>query len=121
MRKYFEICSRIAEDIPAGKYHLTKIFSFILGLFIILPLIIIDFNLVLIYYDLSILLLVIFSVLFAALIIIYTKFYTDAFLHEEFIKKEESKTILIGNTIIAIILGIIVFIISMVIRGELQW
>lgn len=119
MRKYLEIISRIAEDIPAGKYHLTKIFSFILSLFIVIPFIILDINLIAIYYDLCVLLLVIFSILFSLLIIIYTKFYTDAFYGNEFINKDEAKRIIIVNSIIAFILGIIIFTISMIIRGEI--
>lgn len=99
------------------KFYLVKLASFIMALIIVLPFVLIDINLLQMYYDLEMVLFIFLSLMIIALAMLYTKFVMDASRHNEYISdKDKIRSIYIVNLTFSIIMAIVVFTLYTVIR-----
>ncbi len=105
-----EISKNINDNTSSKIYWLSKLSAFVLALLLVLPVMLIDLNLLTLYYDLRPILIVILALSFVAIVEIYTKFYLDLFYHHEIIKdKKDFKYVLLTNLIYSLIVCFVLF------------
>lgn len=94
---------------------LDFISSFVLSIFIILPLLLVDINLLYLYYDYEIWLVFGLVLLFLLLVILNTKFLSDIY-KKKYNEYINLKLIYIKNILIADIIAIIIFVLYLILR-----
>lgn len=79
LKNYTSFNNEIKDKVPLKKIVLNKISAFILSFLIVLPFILLDIDLIQLYYELQVLLVLILCVCFVSLVFLYTFFYISTF------------------------------------------
>ena len=116
INNYFDILKSIEENIKLKTIIINRLVSFVLAAFIVLPFVLIDVNLLYLYYDLEKLLVIILIILFVLLIFLYTHFYLVSFKEYLINDYNKRKYIYFVNIIGSSLMGLLVFIIYLIAR-----
>lgn len=117
LKNYLEFLDSVEKSVPLKKRILYKIVSLLLGIFFILPIILIDVNLLYLYYDLEIILVLILHLSFVALIMLYSKFIVDCYKGYEIEMYDKRKSYYLFNLIWSAAIALIRFIIYLISRS----
>lgn len=117
LNNYFCFIEDIDKNIPFKKRLLYKIISLLLSIFFILPIVLIDINLLTLYYDLELLLVIILHLSFIALVMLYTKFLLDCYKPLELSLYQNRSSMYLFNLGWSGITALIVFIIYLISRS----
>ena len=117
LNNYFEFVEDIDKNIPFKKRLLYKLISLLLSIFFILPIVLIDINLLTLYYDLELLLVIILHLSFIVLVMLYTKFLLDCYKPFELSLYQNRTSMYLFNLGWSGITALIVFIIYLISRS----
>lgn len=117
LKNYLEFLDSVEKSVPLKKRILYKIVSLLLGIFFILPIILIDVNLLYLYYDLEIILVLILHLSFVVLIMLYSKFIVDCYKGYEIEMYDKRKSYYLFNLIWSAAIALIIFIIYLISRS----
>ncbi len=115
-KKFMMLYNEIEDNIPSKKRILYKILSFIIAIFFVLPFVLLDINLLYLYYELEILLVIILHVLFIMLVMIYIKFLLSFIKEYNLESYKNKKYFYFVGLIFSLILVIITFIFYLFLR-----
>lgn len=117
LKKYLILFKEIRKKVSYKTLLLNNLISFLMGWFFILPFVLLDVNLLYLYYDLEILLVLLLHIFFVCLMIITTKFFLDSIKPYAIDSYENKKSVYIVVLISSIIIASIVFSIYLVLRS----
>ncbi len=115
-KKFLALYDEIEGIVPTKKRILYNLLSLIISAFFILPFVLLDINLLYLYYELEILLIIILHILFIILIMIYIKFLLSFIKQYELETYSNKNTFYIVGFIFSLVVVVITFTIYLILR-----
>lgn len=109
VNEYVKAMETIDRSIDKKRLYITKILSFLLAVFLVTPIVVIDANLLALYYDLERTLIIILGICFVGIVMLYTRFYSNTL-------KCQNKYIYLVNLLYSFVLATIVVTIVLIMR-----
>lgn len=117
LKNYSNETKKIDNNISFKSYVLCKLYAFIIAIFFILPIIILDINLINIYYDLELFLIVLLHICFIAIMMIQEKFYLEILKNKNILPDDiNQKAIYLGVLFYSVLLSIATLSFILIIR-----